>query len=309
MRLSNSEMAMYRRCRRKWWLSTYRQLVRRSEHPHGSPISIGNLVHNALAEYYDPMKRYDPVKFVRETIDSAVAENPGYEMEILKEAELCEIMVQGYVEWLEDTGADSDLRFLGSERVVEVPLKTGITLISKLDAPVEQISDGAKLALEHKTVGSLDEPLNSLRLDTQLLTEHLVRFLDAQTKGATPDEAYDQCQGVLYNMLRKVKRTARAKPPFYGREQVMHNRMELKNHWIHVKALAEEIEMTRARLNAGYETHHIIVPPSPMKDCKWSCPFFPICPMFDDGSRVEDAIEAMFVEGNPLERYEGAEEL
>lgn len=300
-------MASFRRCRRKWWLSSYRCLVPRAANAPGSALSIGNLVHDALAAYYGQVET-DPVEYARQKVLNAVAENPGYEVELTREWDLVEAMLSGYVEWLEETGEDADLRMMGAERKVEIQMTEGVTLISKLDAPVERISDGAKLALEHKTVSSLDQPLNLLKIDTQLLTEHLVRFMDAQAKGATPQEAYDECQGILYNMLRKVKRTARAKPPFYGRETVTHNIHELRNHWQHVLEIAREIEKVRTRLDAG-EDHHRVVPPSPMGDCKWSCPFFRVCVMFDDNSRVEDALDAMFVVGNPLERYEDTEDL
>jgi len=301
-------MTTFRRCRRKWWLSHYRRLIPRATYPYGSPISIGNLVHDALAAYYDPNLRIDPVHYAQGKVNDAIENDPGYAIEIEKEWELVQAMLMGYVEWLEETGADSDLRFLGSERKVEVPMTENVTLISKLDAPVEQISDGAKLALEHKTVGSLTQPLEGLKIDTQLLTEHLVRFLDAQAKGATVEEAYDQCHGILYNMLRKVKRTARATPPFYGREIVPHNIHELRNHWKHVLTIANEILATTARLDMG-ENPHTVVPPSPDRSCGWQCQFFKICAMFDDNSRVEDAIEAMYEEGDPLARYQDTEDL
>lgn len=302
-------MSCFRRCRRKWWLTYARGLRPRARNSYGSALSIGNLVHDALAFMYDPENLgQDPVQYAGNKVQSAIEENPGYEIEILKEWELCEIMLTGYVEWLESTGEDSDLRFVGSERKVEIPMTENVALISKLDAPVERISDGAKLALEHKTVSSLDQPLTLLKIDTQLLTEHLVRFMDAQAKGATPEEAYDECQGILYNMLRKVKRTARAKPPFYGRETVLHNLPELRNHWKHVIAIANDIQQSYERLERG-EDHHLVFPPSPATDCKWSCPFFTVCNMFDDNSRVESAIEAIYEVADPLERYQDTEDL
>jgi hypothetical protein len=39
------------------------------------------------------------------------------------------------------------------------------------------------------------------------------------------------------------------------------------------------------------------------KDCSWDCDFFNICGMFDDGSRVEDAIADLFEERDPMQRY------
>lgn len=309
LRLTNSELSTYRQCKRKWWLGTYRRLTPKVQAGYGSALHVGNVVHDALAAYYDPETDVtDPWTHAEAYYYDQLLERPEYEFEIEKEKSLVQPMLIGYKEFLEETGADSDLRLLGSERMVEVPMTDEITLLSKLDAPVEQLSDGAQLVLEHKTVGDLESPLNLLKIDTQLLTEHLVRFLDAQAKGATPEEAYDQCHGILYNMLKKNKRTSRAKPPFYGRLIIPHNLHELRNHWLHVLATAREIQSTRASLDGGV-SHHSVVPPSPAKDCTWKCEFFRVCPLFDDGSRVEEALEVIYEERDPLERYEGAEKL
>jgi hypothetical protein len=310
LRLSNSEAATFRRCRRKWYLSVYRRLAKRAPDKRGSALSIGNLVHDSLADYY--ANGNDPVAFAEKAYAEAVKESPGLQTEIEKEKDLTIKMLTGYMEWLQDTGADADLQILGAERMVEVPLDPravpGVTLLSKLDAPIQRVSDGAKLALEHKTVTSLDQHDSILRTNTQYLTEHLVRFLDLQQKGASVDEAHADCTGVLLNMLRKVKRTAAAKPPFYDRRDVEHNIIELRNHWKHVLSIALEILNARRMLDSG-ASHHAVAPPNPTRDCSWDCPFFLVCPMFDDGSRVEDALATMYEERDPLERYANAEEI
>lgn len=317
LRLSNSEMKEYRRCKRKWWLSTYRRLGQIAPDLPGEPLSIGNIIHDSLAAYYESQvpgprggkrKTVDPVAYANLAYASRLEEVPQYTEALLKEKELVTLMLSGYLEWLEETGADSDLRVVGAEQMVEVVITPeseygpAVHLISKLDAPVERISDGAKLALEHKTVQSLVQPLETLKLDTQLLSEHLARFLHDMEAGATADEAYDSCQGILYNMLRKVKRGPTAKPPFYGREDAIHNRHELRNHWRHVLAIAREIQASTAALDAGGDPH-TVCPPNPTRDCSWECPFFKVCVMFDDGSNAEGALGAMYEERDPLQRY------
>jgi len=311
LRLSNSEMSTWRRCQRKWWLSSYRRL-KPAMPPHpGSALSIGDLVHDALAQYYDPDVRLDPIAYVQNLIDEDIAAMPMLEDDLLKERDLVTIMLEGYFEWLAETGHDQDLVIHGAERMVDVPMtpEGDVRLLSKLDAPVERVSDGAKLALEHKTTGSLDKNLEGLKLNTQFLTEHLARFMADMAQGATAEEAYDACHGILLNQLRKVKRTAQAKPPFYAREDVPHNIHELRNHWKHVMSTARQIQAATARLDAG-EDHQLVVPPNPISDrCPWDCPFYKVCVMFDDGSDAEGAIEAMYVDHDPLERYAGAEAL
>ena len=313
--LSNSEMDTWRRCPRKWYLSTYRRLTPRVGVAPGSALSIGNLVHDALAAYYDHAQSIHPVEYAAASLSLAIQDSPAEEAALTEEYELVQIMLSGYMEWLEETGADSDLRILGSESMVRVPLRNaqgeeiGITLLSKLDAPIERISDGAKLALEHKTTDSFSEQTRlEFKINAQFLTEHLARFLDSIEKGATPDEAHATCTGVLVNLIRKVKRTAAAKPPFYAREEIHHNIIELRNHWLHVVAKATEITQATARLDAG-ESHHSVCPPTPIKGlCHWDCQFFRVCHLADDGSDFEGALDAVYVEHDPLERYAGAEE-
>lgn len=317
LRLSNSEMADWRRCRRRWYLGTYRRLTKRLDALPGSPLSTGDLVHQSLAAYYNGQgggPKVDPVAFVNEHAAAESKAHPTLVDAIEKERELAVIMLEGYFEWLAETGADAELKVLGVETEVDVlvvpagPDGREVRLISKLDVPVMRESDGARLALEHKTVASLDQPLPLLKIDSQMLTEHLARFMHLQEEGATADQALSQAHGILYNMLRKVKRTARANPPFYGRETIRHNLEELRNHWRHVLAIARDIQQAEDRLDAG-ESHQTVCPPSPRRECTWDCDFFRVCVMHDDGSNVEGAIEAMYEERDPLERYAGAEKL
>jgi hypothetical protein len=251
----------------------------------------------------------------------AIAEHPSQEDGLRKEFDLVRAMLVGYMEWLTDTGADADLIILGSEQTAKVPMRGAdkeqivlsngapLVLLSKLDAPVQRKSDEHKLALEHKTTGSLSAPLIGYRIDAQFLTEHLARFLHYIEGGATPEDAYNECSGILVNLLKKVKRTASAKPPFFDRVEVPHNIHELRNHWKHVVAVATEIADAEARLDRG-EDHHVVCPPTPIPDrCKWECEFFKVCPLADDGSDLEGALNAIYEEGDPLERYEDTHEL
>jgi hypothetical protein len=312
--LSNSEMAEWRRCRRKWYLSHYRRLRKKTDDEPGSATWIGNLVHDALAAYYDPVEPVDPVGYAEAALEVAIAEHPSIEDAARKEFEMVRIMLEGYIEWLAESGADAGLRVLGSEQTVRVEMKlagepVGVTLLAKLDAPIERESDGFRSALEHKTTDSLTAPIEGYRINTQFLTEHLARFLHAMEQGMSPEEAYNDCPGITVNLIRKSKRTARAKPPFYAREEVTHNIHELRNHWHHVVTIAREIASAEARLDAG-EDHRTVVPSNPIpRDCSWSCPFFRLCPMMNDGSDYEGYIEAAFEEHDPLERYADMEEM
>jgi RecB family exonuclease len=302
IRLTNSEAKTWRRCKRKWYLGTYRGLQKRGR-DFNKPLSIGTRIHDALSSYYQPGLERDPkvlLDHVRTTVEKDVEEHPTLEKDIRKEGDLCTAMLEGYIEWLEETGEDADLRVVEAESEMEVPLIDGATILSKIDVRVEKVSDGERGALEHKTVGSLTDPVRRLQVDTQLLTEHLVEFLHLLEEGREENRA----KFVLYNMMRKVKRTARAKPPFFAREHVTHNVDELRSHWRHVAAVAREINETRARLDSG-EDHHDVCYPNPTADCTWDCEFKEVClsGQMDDGSDYEAHLADEFELVDPLERY------
>lgn len=311
--LTNSEMKDWRRCKRKWWLSNYRGLQKKGSEEYNQPLSIGTRVHDTLAHYYIPgMERPDWEVFFWATVEVDVETHPEFEKDIRKEADLCHAMLEGYFQWLEEEGEDMELEVIEAESEMSVPLviddkEVKVALLSKIDTRVRRVTDDKIGAIEHKTVQSLTDPIRRLQTDTQLLTEHLVEYMDSLER--EPGTAEDnRAQFVLYNMLRKVKRTGNAKPPFYGRHEVQHSIIELRNHWKHCYAIAEEILEMRKVLDEGEYDPHIVAHPNPTKECTWDCPFREPClgGMFDDGSDVEGYLADQFEAGDPLERYRRA---
>lgn len=303
LRLTNSEMGTWRDCKRKWYWGQRLGLRQRDRPPAGAASDIGTRVHAALAVRYDPVTSGDPLIALHAKIESDVIAHPDYEETIRKEADLCDAMVSGYGEWLEETGADQDLIVIASEAKLEVEMRPGVMLLSKLDTRVERRSTGERLALEFKTVGDLTSPLPMLQLDTQLLTEHLVEFLLLRESG----EEGARAQGVLYRMLRKVKRTSRANPPFYGEEQISHSLDELRNHWKHVSTIADEILAAHAAFDAGADPQPLMYP-SPCRDCTWKCPFLGACKLYNASGDIEGYLAEFFEARDPLERYNVTEE-
>jgi hypothetical protein len=302
--LTASEMRVFQRCKRRWWLNSYRKLVRINDTNWNKPLGIGNRVHEALAVYYTPDDPTDPRKHLLTKLQHDLESNPEEQHnDIRAEHELSSIMIDGYMDWLAETGEDQAITVIEAERARMARLEPDrdVMLLSKLDARVQHDIYGDRLSLEHKSVSSLSQHLPELRLNQQVLTEHLVEYMALIEEGKDPTPA----RGVLFNMLRKVKRTARAKPPFYSRIHVHHTLSEIRNHWYHVVSIADQIEEVTRRLNEG-ESHQLVVPPSPMSDCSWSCPWFRECPMFDNESDdVESSLRDRFEIGDDLQRYEG----
>jgi hypothetical protein len=131
-----------------------------------------------------------------------------------------------------------------------------------------------------------------LPMEEQMLLYEILRRLTTEGRS----------DGMLFNMIRKVKRTARATPPFYERLPVPFNQHQLESAWYRIMAIINDIQAVTARLDAG-ESHLTAAYPRPNKDCSWKCEFFPVCPMFDDGSRAEAMIESLYNVADPLDRY------
>jgi hypothetical protein len=316
---SNSEFQTWKRCRRKWWLGWYRGLQLQTQ-DFTSVRATGTRIHRALERWYVPegQPRVDPRDALERVIvedwtriTELAAKRQTHEEQVTQLAvdftaatNLERAMIEGYVQWLAETGEDAELRVIGSEvplivdTEVDVPGygTRGIQFIGLLDAPVRRITDNAQLFIDHKTVGDLASPLARLPQNEQMLHYHLLQFLSS-------DDAEERCDGALYNMLRRVKRSPRAKPPFYSRVEVRHNKHELESYRRRALAAAADIIKATDRLSNG-EDHLEVVYPTPAPDCAWSCDFAAVCNLFDDGSHAEAMLSMLYQTGNPRARYE-----
>lgn len=314
-RISHSEMKTFLRCRRKWYLSEVRCLAPKGNDPTG-PLKSGSRVHTALEAFYTPGQ--DPLDQLKKAQDHDWGEYTAYLVMIgdapdqgtveafNKDCDLERIMVEGYGEWIAETGADADLEFIATEEIVSVrgdrvfPLLAHqygkpFEIVGKLDARVRRNMDGKRLFLDHKTAKSLTEALPLLQTDPQMLHYH---WLESWTQdGAWTD-------GAIYNVLKKVKRTKTAKPPFYARYEIHHNADEIRAYEDRLHEIIQDIFRMEAALEkANPRTAAAVAYPNPTRDCSWDCPFLTVCPMFDDGSRVEHALRDGFRERDPLARY------
>lgn len=321
LRVSNSEAQSHKDCPRRWWLSYYRGLRPKVESPVG-PRAVGVRGHAALrAQYVGP----DEVATdARDALERLIVEDwtrlvahhgeygvpPDLAKRFTQDADLERIILDGYAEWVAETGADGDLELIGSERYLEADLSETaeldfpLKIVGRLDVRARRKTDGLRLFVDHKFVGSIVRPLLTLTMDEQMLWYMLLEQLQSDEQ--------EPVAGALYNMLRRVKRTPSATPPFYQRVEVHHNKHELSSFLRRTGTTVRRLHVARARLDAAAEAgiadaHLSIVPPRPTQDCSWKCPFVRVCPMFDDGSRVEAALQEHFVAGDPYSYYDSQE--
>ena len=314
-RFSQSEMKVFTGCKRRWWLSEYRRLVPLGYDPTGA-LRSGTRVHTALEAFYTPGE--DPFTTLAEAQcadweayalncaergedpDASVAE------QFNKDCQLEKIMLEGYGEWIAESGEDAGLETIAVEEIVTVSGSAfapelvakyyAFDVVGKLDMRVRRESDGARKFVDHKTAASLTMALPTLQMNVQM--KHY-RWLESMT---TPEG--EQADGALYNVLKKVKRTKAAKPPFFARYEVNHNQEEINNYEKHMKRIIAQILELEAELAVTpIEEQPHVAYPTPDDSCSWKCQFYQLCGAFDDGSRAEDMIRDQFVTRDPLARY------
>ena len=296
--LSNSEIQTYKECKRKWFLGSYLGLRLKQQSAVG-PLALGSRVHAALEAYYT--EGADLIEAHRKLLDvdrQIMLADMRDVTELENEGELGRIMLEGYLEWLAETGADSEWEVISAERVISAPLFNGeVELRGKLDMRVRRLADDVRLFVDFKTCQNFSDLTRGAYMDEQFLTYHMLEQMK-------PDEDM-RCDGGVYVMLRKVKRSASARPPFYDRLEVRHNKAFLNSFWLRIHGEIQDMMRLRAQLDAGAD-HRQVAYPRPTRDCHWKCPYFSVCPLIDDGSAAENMLETLYEQHDPNARYDGA---
>jgi len=165
---------------------------------------------------------------------------------------------------------------------------------AKLDLTIHDDALDEEWFLDHKTVGDFATPTKTLHLDEQML---MYDWLKGLTDGI-------KVRGAMYNMIRKVKRTRAAKPPFFMRFKVEHSQQEIESFYVRLLGELDQIARVRQLLDAGHDPLRVAYP-TPDRSCSYMCEFYHICPLIDrpQDKRGEPMIAMLYEEGNPYERY------
>jgi CRISPR/Cas system-associated exonuclease Cas4 (RecB family) len=301
-RVSNSEIQVFKDCRRKWWLNYYRRLMPKTTQYTGA-LALGSRIHEALDQHYS--KGIDLLEAHRLLVEkdiAALVEDYRDTSDLEAEAELGRIMLEGYLEWIEDQGIDAELEMISTEEIIEMPLLDGeVILQGKLDMRVRRKIDGVRMFRDFKTVGgSFADFANQAQMNEQILTYMLLEH----AQNVDPSE---RSEGGIFTMLKKVKRTANAKPPFYEQMEVRHNVFTMRAFWQRIHGTITDLMNVKKSLDAGADPNFVAYP-RPGKDCKWKCQFYTICPLIDDGSSAEAAIADMYEVSDPYGYYKTEDE-
>lgn len=295
MSVSNTEIQTFSHCRRRWWLTYYRKL-RPLETTTVGPLALGSRVHAALEAHYkggaDLVASYNDLL----AVDTANAQMNGDDLSALaSEGELGRIMLEGFIDWAAEEGLDADYEIVGVEEILAMPMLDGkVEVKGKIDLRVRDKRDGTHLVRDWKTTAQAGTFTKWAHMNPQLLTYQTLDFIN------TPEER--RIAGSQVVLLRKVKRGTRAKPPFYEMVDIRHNVFTLRSFWTRLQGVLGDMVKVKTMLDND-EDHRRVVYPTPTRDCSWICPFFSVCPMFDDGSGADDLIAANFTVGDPYGYY------
>jgi hypothetical protein len=299
-KITNSELRSFKECRRRWWLAHVRKLRIKKKAVTG-PAPLGTRVHKALEAYYaieGVAGREAALARLEALRDKEIEDNVDVVEEIRKEHELACTMVEGYCDWLEETGADSELEIVATEMTLEAPSPVeNVNLLGKLDLVAKHRGTGDLVWTDFKTVADLTTPLKTIHLDEQFKMYALIYEILRKNS----DEPGLRHQ--VWTGLKKVKRSSRANPPFYARHEVYISDADLKSFWVRLHGEITDLLRVEEELKNGVN-HQQVAYPTPSRDCPWKCEFFNICGMFDDeNSDVEGLLESLYEEKNTLERY------
>jgi hypothetical protein len=295
--MSNSELTTWQHCKRKWMLKYYKHLSVKPENESSTGVMyLGTRIHVALEYMYgwgaDPFQVLSIIYKHEKQYQS-----PEVVEELTKEHQLAVKMIEGYLEWVEETGADEDLEVVSTERDVAVEGPHGVTLRARLDMRVRKVSTGTIRFIDHKTVADFNGKLETLEKDPQMRFYTLIDKLEALQGGRE-----ERSEGGVWNMFKRSKRTARAKPPFNERVDTNYNDEVLRSVYLKIHAVIGEIVEARLRLDAG-DDHRFVAYPNPGPDCSWKCEFKAMCPLMDDGSRWQDMAVGEFTVADPYAYY------
>ncbi len=287
LRASPSELAKFQRCRRSWALSYFFKWgIRPERAPVTGVALLGTRIHAAMEAYYG--YDIDPIGALGVIYDNECIKRPDRADELMKEHEWATTMVSGYLDWAAETGIDEEHEVVSTESELEthVLLTNGEMAVvhGKLDQIVRRRLDGALQLRDWKTVGSLGKA-DLIVLDPQM---RIYSALLAVTSDGI------RVDGALYTMMLRSKRTARAKGPFYEQVHIRYNDAEQNNMLTRITGVLDDMDRTIRQLDGGAD-HRRVAYPNPITDrCAWDCPFVQVCPMFDDGSRIDDLMADNF---------------
>jgi len=295
--VTQSDIAAFKKDRLDWFLKTYLGLRPRDRQPYGA-LHLGTRVHTALERHY--LRGEDLLEAYRQLvgIERAELEDSGRPFDNEKwseEAELGRVMLEGFVDWREETGFDTDFRIFAVEDALSHVFDidgTAVELRGKLDARARSTFSGMQLILDWKTAKSISQLIAQADNSEQLLTYATLEYLN------NPDAIL---QGALYVILRKTLRGPATKPPYYAVHEVHFSQGRIATFGHRLSGVLADYVRIVAALDAGIDFRRVVYP-TPNFFATFSA-YSPLIMLLDEGIAPERMIADRFEQIDPHERY------
>lgn len=227
--LRQSDLKLWMADRRDFYFSVFENLepIRRKV----GVADIGTFVHESMKAHY--LNQVNPVAAIAALANIEIEKNPFVADDLMKTADFARIIMEGYLEWIEENAVDHGLvpmkveeritALIGTFNDIEVYVSGAIDLVLKDWYDMIWIFD-------HKTVDGFEVIMHTLSDDFQGQTYDFL----LQSIGLLPT-------GFKHNQLRRVKRTPNAYPPFYNRAEIIFNSQQRLAHQWHMEGIAKQI--------------------------------------------------------------------
>lgn len=304
-KFTSSELRSFQDCPRSWYLKYFLGYGPRRDAGEVGVSRVGTLYHLGVETYYKSGEESAALEKVAGEVERTVGildEQQRDTAKVRSNGELVRLMLEGYFEWLAAEGADADIRVVGVEEAIEAPFDAAyfwqkydvdVSLLGKTDLRAVRRSNGKRLILDSKSVQSAQDQQILAPISPQFKHYALIELL----------RDGERVDGALVRWARRVKRTARATPPFYGEVHVDWPLEVLRSYYLSTHELIDRILRIEERLSLGADPNSIGCGPRVSRDCG-RCPFRPVCPVLDD--KTADATNVLqwgYDKVDPLERY------
>lgn len=295
--ITHSDLKNFLSCRRKWYYDYV--LDYRPPEKLTGPLALGTRVHAALEAYYGG-ETTDPIAWIdQKGKDDLEALEYNSDAKPWDFDNMYEDMIIGrncmtlYMDWLEETGADDNLRTVSVEEKVEVPLLGGRAILrGKVDILQEDVSSGLLCVNDFKTYGRED----GLRETLERSFQHWCYIIGMQH--CYPEQNVECAR---YTLIRKTKKIPAVAPktPFIQRFTVPATRRALSNKKAQIERIASEMIYLRDQEDPA------VFYPSPGDPCRW-CPYKAPCEIQDESAEAALALlgNGGYTQGTRYARYE-----
>ncbi|MGV1079706.1 MAG: PD-(D/E)XK nuclease family protein [Candidatus Nanopelagicales bacterium] len=305
---SYSSIQRFAVCPRQWYLAEVRRLGPVMDKRTGA-LGFGGRIHTALEAWASgqiqaPVAMWDTL-MSREYV--LASERGGFGLDELdKENALGWAMLDGFMDWWETEGEDEEFEVIGvetrhaEELLVDTPQgeEVAVWVYGKLDRRLRNRETGQLWVADWKTTAYLQEAAKQgvEQSPQPRIYAALLRQEDAPVVG------------IRYTFLRKVLRTAKARPPYYFNYDLQLPQYNVDHHLSRVRAFAGQMVDTAMRIGHGVD-HEFAAPFNVGWHCK-SCPFNTACYLMQTTGMeaAEDYLTDNFHEVDPLERYKAEAE-